>query len=203
LFDQHGPEFKLRSGGQGRGLMTGRGQGPIGVPIGAKQFSGFGDVLLPSNVLVAGNQYVFTFESGEWFFFGSISTIRDGLNERLANFGTITGVSRGFFSDRYVVNVVPSVNVTLSDWLSAFDVSWRDMGYDSITFVSAEGGLVSTQPGGVSEVVGNVLPSLGSAVGSTASEILKPIYPYILIGVIAYAGITMLPKLMSKGRVRS
>jgi len=199
MFDQHGPEFMTRSKGQGRGLMTGQGQGPLGVPIGEKQFSGLGAVLLPSNILGAGNQYVFTFESGEWFFFGSVATIKQELAERMANFGDITGVSRGLFSDRYVVNAVPSVNVTLSDWLSAFDVSWRDMGYDNIIFVSAEGGFVSTQPGGISEIVGDVLPSLGSSVGSTVGEIIKPIFPYLLIGIALYAGINMFPKLLKSG----
>jgi len=34
------PGSKARSGGKGRGLMTGRGKGPIGVPVGAKATAG-------------------------------------------------------------------------------------------------------------------------------------------------------------------
>lgn len=150
-------------------------------------FGAFGRILLSSDILTAGNQFVFTFESGEWFFLGSTSTIRSGLAERMANFGEVVSVTRGLFSDRYIVTVVSTINAALSDWLSVFDVSWRDMGYDNITFVAAEGGAVSSQPGGLIEMV----PQIGE-IGVSA---LKPIFPYILGFLAVYLAITLLPTL--------
>ena len=150
----------------------------------------FGKILLLSDILTAGNQFTFSFESGEWFFLGSTSTIRSGLAERMANFGEVISVVRGLFSDRYIVTVVPTVNATLNDWLSVFDVSWRDMGYDNITFVAAEGGVVSTQPGGLIEI----MPQIGE-IGVSA---LKPIVPYALGFLAIYLAIQMLPMLTAR-----
>ncbi len=161
-------------------------------------FGAFGKILLSSEILGSGNQYVFTFTSGEWFFLHSTDTIRVDLADRMANLGQIMSVTRSLFSDRYVVTVLSTSNVSLADWLSAFDVSWRDMGWDSIVFDMAEEGMISSQPGGVSELI----PDIGGTVGRTAGEIaagaIKPLFPYILIGLAIYV---MLPQLIhGRGR---
>ncbi len=152
-------------------------------------------VLLTSNVLRIGQPATFTFESGEWFFFDTTGDIQAGLNERISNYGEIISVTRGLFSDRYIVTVVPVIETTVGNWLSAFDVSWRDMGYDNIIFISVEGGAVSTQPGGISQVIPQV--------GEVAVSALKPILPYALLFVGAYLAITMLPVLSRRRYARS
>jgi hypothetical protein len=115
----------------------------------------------------------------------------------MANLGQITSVTRSLFSDRYVVTILSTSNVSLVDWLSAFDVSWRDMGWDSIVFDMAEEGMISSQPGGVGELI----PDIGGVVGGTVVEIIKPLFPYILLGIVVYAGIQILPQFIhSRGR---
>lgn len=148
-------------------------------------FGYFGSVLSLNDTLAIGTPATFTFEESGWFFlFETESSILQGLQERMGNYGYVSSVSRPLFSDRWVVTINPVAQVTLSDWLSAFDASWRDMGY-TVTFIQAEGGSVSTQPGGVSQL----LPSLGTTIGETAQQIIKPLFTYILIGVAVYAGI--------------
>jgi len=148
--------------------------------------------LLTSNILGTGQIYTFAFESGEWFFFDTTGTIQSGLRERMANYGEVISVTRGLFSDRYIVTVIPTVETTLNNWLSAFDTSWRDIGYDNIIFISAEGGTVSTQPGGIAEVVPQV--------GEVAVSAFKPIIPYALGFLAIYLVITLLPTITARRR---
>jgi len=152
----------------------------------------FGLTLLTSDILQVGNQYTFTFESGEWFFFDTTGEIQAGLNERMANIGQVTSVVRGLFSDRYVVTVIPTDFVTLNTWLMAFDASWKDMGYDNIIFIASEGGTVSTHPGGIAQVV----PQIGEVAAST----LKPLIPYAIVFMGIYLAITLLPTLTATKR---
>jgi len=152
-------------------------------------------VLLTSNYLSIGQQYTFTWESGEWFFLDTTGVIQADLNERMANYGEVISVTRGLFSDRYIVTIVPMVETTLDNWLLAFDNSWQDMGYDNIIFISAEGGTVSTQPGGVAEVIPQV--------GEVAVSALKPILPYALAFLGIYLAITLLPTLSRRRYARS
>jgi hypothetical protein len=163
-------------------------------------FGYFGSILSMSDTLSPGTPATFTFQKsgilGSLFFFDSDASILQGLQDRMGNYGNMVSVSRPLFSDRWVIVVTPAAQATLSDWLSAFDVSWRDMGY-TVDFIQAEGGIVSTQPGGVSQI----LPSLGSVIGTTAQEIIKPVFTYVLIGVIVYAGIKTLPQMMSRRKV--
>ena len=154
-------------------------------------FGSFGRILLSSEILSSGSSYVFTFSSGEWFFLHSPETIKVDLAERMVNLGQITSVTRNLFSDRYVVTVISVSNETLDSWLSAFDVSWRDMGWDTIVFDMAEEGTISSQPGGVGELI----PEISGTVGQTITEIIKPLFPYILIGIVVY---TMLPRLIQR-----
>lgn len=158
----------------------------------------FGAILLTSDILGSGQTYTFTFESGEWLFLGSTSTIREGLAERMANYGQIISVSRGLFSDRYIVTVVPTSSVSLGDWLSAFDASWRDLGYDHITFVTAEGGAVSSQAGGVLEITQKAGQEILAPLGGAVASGLKPLLPYILGIAGIYFLIVLSPRLMSK-----
>ncbi len=156
-----------------------------------------------SSYLKIGNEYTFTFESGEWFFLEGTSGIRQALAERMANVGQIVKVDRGWFSDRYIVTVIPTDEVTLETWLSAFDSSWRDMGFDSINFMSIEGGTSSSEPGGIVGVIPEVTQIVGHTVGGTLSETIKPLLPYLIIGLVVYAGIGILPELIGSRHARS
>ncbi len=161
-------------------------------------FGYFGSILSMNDTLSSGTSATFTFETtgffGSFFAFVSETSILEGLRERMANYGNILSVTRYFLSDRFVVTVIPDTQVTLLDWLSAFDVSWRDMGWDNIAFIQAEGGTVSTQPGGVAQI----LPSIGSVIGTTAQGIIKPIFTYVLIGIIVYVGVKTLPQMAKR-----
>ena len=161
-------------------------------------FGDFGAILLTSDILGAGQTYTFTFQSGEWLFLGSTVDIQNSLSERMANYGQIVSVSRGLFSDRYIVTVIPTSNVSLADWISAFDVSWRDMGYDHITFITAEGGAVSTQAGGVVELAQQAGQQILTPITGAVATGLKPLLPYLLIGGGIYLLIILSPTLLSR-----
>lgn len=168
-------------------------------------FGFFGAILSSSDYLGIGQNYTFTFEKqgilGSLFVFDSDTDIQRGLQERMANYGSVVSVKRPLFSDRWVVIVNPSAQVSLEDWMSAFDASWGDMGY-SIAFIQAEGGTVSTRPGGSEEIIGQVSEEVLAPFGGATASLIKPIFPYILGIVGIYAAIQILPKLMMKRRMR-
>lgn len=160
----------------------------------------FGKILVSSDILGSGNTYNFTFASGEWLFLHGTATIQSQLQDRMSNLGQIVSVSRGLFSDHYVVTILSTSNESLDSWLSAFDVSWRDMGYNSITFVTSEEGVISTQPGGLTEILPSVGSTIGTTVGTAVQGLIQPIFKYVLIGIAVYAGIQMLPKMIARRR---
>ncbi len=163
----------------------------------------FGAILSPSTILTPANEYVFTYSHGRFFEYNSDDWVRTNLRERMANYGNVVTADRALFSDRYVIRVIPFVAVTLNDWVAAFDASWQDMGYDNATLVMAETGAVSSQTGGVTELIPDIGSTVGSTVGTALSGAIKPLFSYILIGIIAYAGIMMLPQMIeAKGRRR-
>jgi len=175
-------------------------------------FGNFGAILSMGSVPAVGQPVTFTFQKGGFFSFDftSDTTILQGLRERISNYGDVIGVSRPLFSNRWIVTVVPSSSVPVSQWWDAFDVSWGDMGYDDIILFQVEGGAVSTQPGGVSQVMQEVIPDVGGAVGTTISNIvtpiLKPLLPYALIlggiYILFKVGIPEYTKTKVKVRVR-
>lgn len=148
---------------------------------------GFSDIMLSTQTLTPGQRYTFSFQKGGFFTFefGSDAEILQGLRDRLGNYGEVISVSRPFFSNRWVVTVIPTTPVTVDQWTSAFEIAWQDMGYSNITFWRAESGEVSTAQGGISEVLPSVTGAIGKAVGEAVrpvGESLKPIMPYIVIG---------------------
>jgi hypothetical protein len=195
VFDEeenYGHDYRLRSEGQGRGLMTGRGYGPIGAPVGRKQFLGLGALLISNSILRTGQPYTFTYAHGRIFEYNSQEWVQSQLAPLVSDLGSVYGVERPFFSDHYVITVVPSIDESLETWQGLFDYAWRQMGYNSATFVRAEGGTESTQPGGFEQV----LPQ----VGEISVSALKPILPYALVFLGIYVAITMLPTMMARRR---
>lgn len=148
---------------------------------------GLSDIMLSTQTLTPGKQYTFTFQKGGFFSFdfSSDADIIQGLKDRMGNYGEIVGVSRPFASNRWVVNVIPTVPVTVDQSVSAFDTSWKDMGYDNITFWRSESGIESTAPGGMSEVLPKAAEVIGGVTGKIFKplvESIKPILPYLIIG---------------------
>lgn len=153
------------------------------------ELSGFGDFglyLLSSDKLSPGNQYVFTFESGKWIEISSSSDVQDRLRYFMQNYGDVLRVDRALFSGRYTVVVAPKIEATLPQWLTAFTYAWINMGYGDAKYISAEGGTISSQPGG--------LPQLFTGAGEVFFQTLKPFVPY-LVGALAL--VILLPPLIS------
>lgn len=173
---------------------------PINCSIRSLGFSGnFGAILVPSDIPMMGKSVTFTFQKGGYFSFDftSDTTILQGLRERMANYGNVMSVSRPLFSNRWVVTVIPTVSVNVNQWWDAFDSSWKDMGYSDISFIQAEGGAISTLPGGLQQFVPEVTKPIGIAIGGGVGEIVKPLLPYILLFGIGYVLLfTGFPKLL-------
>jgi hypothetical protein len=137
----------------------------------------FSQILNLYQELKPGNSYIFTFSHGRIFEYRSEDWVLSNLRDRMSNYGNIVSVRRPLFSDRYTIVVIPTTTATLYDWLEAFDSSWKDMGYYNYTFIQAEVGTVSTQPGGLEQVV----PKTGEIVSKTVKEVISPFAPYIII----------------------
>lgn len=158
----------------------------------------FGSILNLNDILGVNQQYVFTFTLGVSFFPPSSDSVKEELSVDLSNIGTVISVNRPLFSDHYEIVVVPSVDVPLSEWLSAFDVIFKWMDYPDYVFISAEGGAVSSAPGGIEEILIGAGEVVGGTTASTAKALLTPFMPYILIGGAIYVGILILPSLLSR-----
>ncbi|MCL6542089.1 MAG: hypothetical protein K6T87_16150 [Roseiflexus sp.] len=137
----------------------------------------FTGLVLPNQILSPNNTYVFTFDHGRIFEYRSAEWVLENLRKRLSNYGYVVSVSRPIFSDRYSVVVMPSVSVSLENWLDAFDSSWKDMGYNNYTFIRAEEGEVTTQPGGLPQII----PSGAEVIGQTVQQAVSPFIPYVLL----------------------
>lgn len=170
-------------------------------------FGDFGGILGLDSVPPVGQQTTFTFQKagifGSIFLFDSDAAILSALRERMGNYGNIISASRPFFSDRWTIVVIPTASVTVSQWLDAFDSSWKDMGYE-VSFIQAETGGISTQPGGVAQIIPSITETAGEAAAAAVKPLIeaaKPLLPYIVIGGIAFLLITMGPSLLAiKGR---
>jgi len=160
----------------------------------------FGSILNFNDILGADRQYVFTFTLGVIFFQPSSDLIKQELSAGISNIGTVMSVKRPLFSDHYEIVVIPSVSLPLSDWLSVFDSIFKWIDYPDYIFISAEGGAVSSAPGGIEEIFTSAGEIVGSTTASTAKALLTPFMSYILIGGAIYIGILMLPSLLDYRR---
>lgn len=153
-----------------------------------------GAILVSGDVLKSGSQYTFTWAHGRFFEYNTEAWVKENLSYRLQNFGEVISATRPLFSDHWVIVIIPTTDVSVADWVSAFDASWKDMGYGGASFIQVEGGAVSTQPGGVQQIV----PEAGAIVGTTAASILKPLLPYVLIAGVGYLLLVgVIPKMIA------
>jgi hypothetical protein len=149
-----------------------------------------GDILKPTDILITGEKYTFTFSHGRIFEYRTADWVKERLTYFMQNWGDIILADRPLFSNRYIVVVVPKVQASLSQWLSAFDYSWKNMGYGSATLVLAEGGIGSSQPGGATQLI----KGAAETAGETAAAVVKPLTPVLIIIAITALGITLLQR---------
>lgn len=158
-----------------------------------------GEILTSSAVLKAGERYTFTFDINKLLITASDIMIQTQLQYFMQNYGSISSVVRPLFSGRFVVVVVPKKDYFLSDWLSAFSYSWKNIpGFTGTTFLSAEGGTSATAPGG--------LPGLLKGAGEQI-QVTLPEFPnlksYLIWGGLLIVGVAVvIPMLTSQRGVR-
>ena len=159
-----------------------------------------GDVLPRGQSLEIGQQYTFTF-SFPWFSqYPSSADAISFLGGSLAGAANVVNASRGLFSQNFVVTIVPTVSLTVDEFIAAFSDAWKNAPWyvSSPTFVQAEGGSTSTQPGGVAQLLPEITGDISSTVGSTITATIKPLLPYLLLGIGGYLFLTIgLPKIMA------
>ena len=134
----------------------------------------FGIILTSDNILSTGQPYTFTYSYGSRLFeYRSQEWVQGQLSSLLSDLGSVYSVERPLFSDHYIITVIPIMDESLEAWTSLIDWAFVQMGYGSAIFIRAEGGVASTQPGGLSQII----PQIGDITAST----LKPLLPYALI----------------------
>ena len=144
-------------------------------------FLGTTNYLTSAEILFTGSKYTFTFDHGRLFEYNSATYVLEQMRNLMQNYGEIVTVNRAMFSSRYVIVVVPKIDTTLLNWLTAFNYAWKTMGYNNTTFIVVEAGDVSSQPGGTTQIV----KSAGTAAGETVMEMIQPLLPVIIgVGVI-------------------
>lgn len=145
-------------------------------------------LLVDEDILNQGDEYTFTYEHG-----GVASHLDSWVQEQLAfnlqNFGTVTKASRGWFSGRYAVTVVPRNYWTLKDWKGGFEYAWKQMDYKG-AFIQAEGGTVSHAAGGVHQLVVDtvkgVTDTVGEAAGGGLGALFKHLAPWIALAAAGF-----------------
>ena len=137
------------------------------------------------NQILANQEYTFTFDIKQIFFFTSESTIKQKLQDALRYTADVLSVNRPLFSGYFVVTIVPKSQNTLSYWINNFTNIWKGLGYE-VDFVQAEGGTVTTSPGGVQQIA----PGIAKVAGATTYEAIKPLLPWLLAAGAGYVIIT-------------
>lgn len=169
-----------------------------------------GAILTSSDILGKGQRYTFTFQLTGPTVFGvpvytmpSADSFIPDFREALYNIGDLISITRSLFSDYYVITVVPNENYSLSVFLDVFDSIWKQIGYTGETWsynlIRAEGGAVSTSPGGLPGVTEQV----GEVVSGAVGDVLKPVIPYALLLLGGYLLIVMLPTIVRSHHARS
>lgn len=167
-------------------------------------FRGFSDILGRNDVLMPSQKYTFTFVFPWYSQYPSDSDAIQFLNQSLGGAAQVISSSRALFSSNYVVTIIPSVSLTVDEFISAFSDAWKGAPWyvAEPTFVQVEGGVVSSQPGGLVELASSVTGGTAEAAAAAAKAAIKPLLPYILIGGGILALITFGPQLV-KGRMLS
>lgn len=163
-------------------------------------FRGFGDILTQSQSLIPGETYTFTFSFPWYSQYPSDSDAIQFLGQSLIGAATVILASRALFSSNYTVTIIPSVSLTVDEFISAFSDAWRSAPWyvHEPAFVMVEGGSSSSHPGGIAEVVPDVAGKIGETVSKALGAGVKPLLPYLLIGGGIYLLILFGPTLAKR-----
>jgi hypothetical protein len=165
------------------------------IPLGVNdKLLGLSGVLPSSSTLSAGQIYTFTFDHGRIFEYNSDSWVLSELRKRLSHMGDILSAKRPLFSSNWVITVIPLKDASLNNWINSFINAWRDMGYNKLKFLTAEGGESTSIPGG--------LPQLTREAVQVVTEPVKEISKSILLptGIILGAGLLIYLLVIKGGR---
>lgn len=127
-----------------------------------------------TDILKTDRTYTFTYETSRVLEYRTSSWVMEKLQYYMQNYGQVTGVTSPTFSTKYVITVMPKIEATLSQWLSAFDYSWNKMGYGSVSLTAIEAGFFPTTP-----------VSAGTITSGITGMITDLIKPVLIAGVIA------------------
>jgi len=127
-----------------------------------------------TDILKIGGTYTFTFETSRILEYRTPAWVMEQLQYYMQNYGQITGVTSPTFSTKYVVTVVPKIEATLLQWMSAFSYSWDKMGYGAVSLTAVEVGFFPTTP---------ITP--GTIVGGFTGAITDIIKPVLIAAVVA------------------
>lgn len=151
----------------------------------------FHGILTSKNTLVPGQTYTFTYDAGlvVGVLIGTTDYILTHLRPIMQDFCDIIKVDHAFLSKKFTVTIVPKIQMDLDEWQNFFRYAWDTIGYTSTVFITAEGGLVSTQPGGIKGGVTDVTKGITDVTGQTISSTLSSLSPILLIAGAGLAAI--------------
>jgi hypothetical protein len=166
-------------------------------PVSFSAFNGFGAILSRQQSLVPGQSYTFTFTFPWYSQYPSNSDAIRFLGASLSGIASIVSASRALFSSNYVVTIVPSTFLTVDEFVQAFSEAWESAPWyvANPDFVQVEDGVVSSQPGGIEEIVPTITGGVGETVSAGITAAVKPLLPYVLIGGGIYVLILFGPQL--------
>ena len=160
----------------------------------------FGAIITQDATLNIGSAYTFTFAHGRVFEYNSTDDVRGWANDFFSQYANIISLDRPLFSDHYVITMSPLISMQLSDWVGLFQDFWQTYGYNSVSLVTAEIGIGSSQPGGIVGFTSQISSTIGQSTSNIVGGALTPILPYLFIGVAAYLAIKIGPRYLSKRR---
>lgn len=138
-------------------------------------------VIAATDTLKIGGTYTFTYETSRVLEYHTTSWVMEQLNYFMQNYGQVTGVTSPTLSTKYVVTVIPKIEATLSQWLTAFDYSWNKIGYGGVSLTAIEAGFIPTAPGGIKSITSGIT----GAITEPIIDILKPILIAAVVALVA------------------
>ncbi|HDK42278.1 MAG TPA: hypothetical protein ENG87_02780 [Candidatus Pacearchaeota archaeon] len=118
-----------------------------------------------------------------------------GIRYRLSDIANIRNISHSFHSDNLVITFTPKIDMSKAQWISAFVAAIQDMGWKNAGIIELIPGTVSTQPGGIEQVV----KEASKIAGAATWQITKGLIPIAIIGVTVLLLPTILPRIISTG----
>lgn len=114
----------------------------------------------------------------------SVADVESGLQQRLAGYVTITQIRPPIISMTYDITFDPRGN-SAGDVQDAFISAFRDLGFSDAVMTAYVAGS-SPSPGMISTTVQDMTNTISTAAGNATGNVLKPLFPYLFLGGIAY-----------------